>query len=379
VLPEDMMRHVKGEALNVGCVLTWGPCYEYQKHFFEGKPSALSDPLTIIRYDVEVSGFGSQRMGHICLLRLKDQDYPRSGGNKDKWPSWCTPILKWAKAQKAITGYAHSALGYDFPGITELPSYKIPNCRGIGANELFVNVTDGLCDFISAMNTNRLDELNSFYHVINCGFPLKLSGETDFPCVTGSRVGMGRVYVKLAGPLNFDDWAEGIRLGRSYVSDGFAHPLKFEVGGQEQGYDPVKLDRPGQVPVRFTVACAPSLGRPQKVEVVINGKAVHAVDVPADGKSHSYETTLTIDHSRWIALRQFPRFHTNPVDVLVGGKPIRADRRSAEWCIKVIDQVWNVKKDGIKADELADAKATFERAKRVYAKIAEECPPVTQP
>jgi hypothetical protein len=373
VLPEDMFRHVKGEALNVGCVLTWGPCYEYQKRFFEGKTHKLSDPLTLMRYDVEVSGFGSQRMGHVCLLRLHDQDYPGSGGDKEKWPSWCTPILRWAKAQKAVTGFAHSALGYE-TAISEVPSYRVPHCRGIGANELFVNVTEGLCDFISAMNTNRYDELNSFYHVLNCGFPLKLSGETDFPCVSGSRVGMGRVYVKLAGPLNFDDWAEGIRLGRSYVSDGYAHPLEFRVGGQEQGFDPVKLDKTGEVPVRFTVACAPSLGRAQKVEVVVNAKPVYAVEVPADGRPHTFETAIPVERSSWVALRQFPRFHTNPVNVLVANQPIRADRRSAEWCIQVIDQVWSVKQNGIKAEEQADAKAAFERAKAVYAKIAKECP-----
>jgi hypothetical protein len=185
---------------------------------------------------------------------------------------------------------------------------------------------------------------------------------------------MGRVYVKLAGPLNFDDWAEGIRLGRSYVSDGYAHPLEFRVGGQEQGFDPVKLDKPGEVPVRFTVACAPSLGRAQKVEVVVNAKPVYAVEVPADGRPHTFETAIPVERSSWMALRQFPRFHTNPVNVLVADQPIRADRRSAEWCIQVIDQVWSVKQNGIKADEQADAKAAFERAKAVYAKIAKECP-----
>ena len=36
-LPEAMMRHILGEDLNVGCVLTWGPCWYFQKDFFEGK------------------------------------------------------------------------------------------------------------------------------------------------------------------------------------------------------------------------------------------------------------------------------------------------------------------------------------------------------
>src|SRR5205085_6742445 len=104
--------HVKGEALNVGCCLTWGPCYDYQRQFFEAMPHKLTEPFTVLKYDVEVSGFGSQALGHVCLLNLRDQTYPGSAGTKVKgWPTWTTPLMRWAKAQGAITGYAHSANG----------------------------------------------------------------------------------------------------------------------------------------------------------------------------------------------------------------------------------------------------------------------------
>ena len=40
--------------------------------------------------DVEVSGFGSQSLGHVCLLNLRDQTYPGSEGTVKKgWPT-CT-------------------------------------------------------------------------------------------------------------------------------------------------------------------------------------------------------------------------------------------------------------------------------------------------
>lgn len=35
--PEDMLRHILGEDLNIGCVLSWGPCWYTQKKYFEGK------------------------------------------------------------------------------------------------------------------------------------------------------------------------------------------------------------------------------------------------------------------------------------------------------------------------------------------------------
>ena len=71
-----MMRHILGEELNVGSVLTWGPGWYFQKQFFEGKDHELSTRDNLMRYDVEVSGFPSSHTGHLVLLRLKEQDYP---------------------------------------------------------------------------------------------------------------------------------------------------------------------------------------------------------------------------------------------------------------------------------------------------------------
>ena len=97
-----MFLHVKGEGLNVGCSLTWGPCYDFQRQFFEPTPHKLSEPFTVLKYDVEVSGFGSQALGHVCLLNLRDQTYPGSEGTKTKgWPTWTTPLMRWAKEQGA--------------------------------------------------------------------------------------------------------------------------------------------------------------------------------------------------------------------------------------------------------------------------------------
>ncbi|HEX8290251.1 MAG TPA: CehA/McbA family metallohydrolase, partial [Pyrinomonadaceae bacterium] len=107
VLPKDMMRHIVGEGLNVGDVLTWGPCYYYQKQFFEAKVNKLSTRENLMRYDVEVSGFPSSHAGHLTLLGLKDQDYP-GAETIEEWPTWDLPVLKWAKAQGAAVGFAHS-------------------------------------------------------------------------------------------------------------------------------------------------------------------------------------------------------------------------------------------------------------------------------
>ena len=37
VLASDMIRQCIGEDLKVGCNLTWGPCFDFQKQFFSGQ------------------------------------------------------------------------------------------------------------------------------------------------------------------------------------------------------------------------------------------------------------------------------------------------------------------------------------------------------
>ena len=110
VKPEDMWRHILGEDLDVGCVLSWGPCWYAQKQFFDGKIHPLSTSEYLMRYDVEVSGFPSSHAGHLCLLRLKEDDYPGTT-RIDEWPSWDLPVLKWGKSQGGVVGFSHSGWG----------------------------------------------------------------------------------------------------------------------------------------------------------------------------------------------------------------------------------------------------------------------------
>src|SRR5204863_17943 len=66
-------------------------------------------------------------------------------------------------------------------------------------------------DFMSTVDTPSVWELNIWYHTLNVGFRTRASGETDFPCIYGERVGLGRSYVKLDGKLNYADWCVGRR------------------------------------------------------------------------------------------------------------------------------------------------------------------------
>jgi hypothetical protein len=399
VLPKDMFRHILGEDLNVGCVLSWGPCWYFQKQFFEGKVHELSQPSYIMRYDIEVSGFPSQHAGHLCLLRLKEDDYPGTT-RIEEWPSWDLPILKWGKSQGGVVGFSHSGWGLDVD-TKELPNYEIPPFSGIGANEYIVDVTHDAVDFISSVDTPYVWELNIWYHTLNCGYRCRLSGETDFPCIYGDKVGLGRIYCKLDGKLDFDRYCEEIRNGRSYVGDGKSHLMDFTVNDREVGTEgsEVRLTEGGKVRVAAKVAARldekpnPSLrdrsykdkpywdiercrigdSRKVPVEVVVNGLPVARTEIEADGTLRDLSWEIPIERSSWITLRILPSSHTNPIFVLVGGKPIRASKRSAEWCLKSVDRCWESKLRGTRREERDAARAAYDHARDAYRKVLAEC------
>ena len=404
VTPEDMMRHILGEDLNVGCVLSWGPCWYYQKQFFDGKVHELSTDDYVMRYDVEVSGFPSSHAGHLSILRLTEDDY--NGVERiEEWPSWDLPVLQWAKEQGAVTGFSHSGWGLKVDG-DELPNYNMPPFDGIGANEYIVDVVHDAVDFISTVDTPAIWELSIWYHTLNCGFRTRISGETDFPCIYGERVGLGRIYVKMPpGPLNFDAWVDGLKEGRSYVGDGKSHLLDFTVGGVPVGEKPstgeisqLDLEEPGVVNITARVAArlgeTPNLeikNRPlahqpywdierarieesQKVpvELIVNGQSVETQEVVANGEIVPLQFEASIDRSSWVALRIFPSSHTNPVFVIVDDKPIRASRRSAQWCLDAVEVCWNAKVDRIREEERDAAREAYNVASQTYQKILEE-------
>ncbi|HEY1165091.1 MAG TPA: CehA/McbA family metallohydrolase [Chitinophaga sp.] len=396
VRPPDMWRQIIGEDLRIGAVLAWGPGWYHQKEYFTGKADPLSTANNIMRYDVEVSGFPSSHAGHVVLLRLKEDDYPGASSIED-WPSWTQPVLQWARSQEAVTGYAHSGWGLEPTQPAKgLPNDVLPKMDGIGANEYVVTVTEGLVDFYSAGDTPAPWELNMWYHTLNCGFRTRLSGETDFPCIFDERVGIARSYFKPDGPLNYDAYIAAIKKGRCYVSDGYSHIIDFKVNGLEAGTanSEVSLQQPQTV--RVTAKAAAFLpaeqdekgkqiaGRPLteqpywhierarigstrqvNVELLINGIPVDTAQITADGQLHDIQFSPSMQQSGWAALRIFPSAHTNPVFVIVDGKPICV-KQSAEWCGHAVEQCWKMKQEHIRPAERPTAQAAYEQARKVY-------------
>jgi hypothetical protein len=362
------------------------------------------DVSSLVRYDIETSGFPSSHCGHLVLLRLQNGSYP--GTNIiDDWPSWNMPILRWAKSQGAVVGYAHSAHGLVVDS-TELPNYLMPPFNSMGANEFIADVThEGAVDFISGCDLWPFAEMNIWYHTLNCGYMTAFAGETDFPCLTDACVGGGRSYVPLTSLPKKDggytDWLQSLLHDSSYFGDGRSHLFGFTVAGARRGREPVKLEASGTVVVTAQV-CArlepepntttraiqhaspynkpywhlerARIGESRKVpvELIVNGFPVDRTEIDADGRIQEVRFRAELNQSSWLALRIYPSSHTNPVFVTVAGKSVRASRKSAAWCRAAVDVCWKQKRQRIRPSELSAAAAAYEHARAAYDRILAE-------
>lgn len=221
-----------------------------------------------------------------------------------------------------------------------------------------------------------------------------MAAETDFPCITDERVGGGRSYVHLPGALTYDAWCEGLRSGRSYVSDGFAHLMDFKAGdvGVGTGAE-LTLTAASRVGLTVDAACLlpeqPPPARPDpmrrpywtpeharipgtrdvNVEAVVNGHAVARQRIRTDGSVQAVRLEIPIEESSWIALRIPGTAHTNPIFVHVAARPLRASRRSAQWCLAAVDRCWEQKGPRIRAREREAARLAYDHARTRYRAI----------
>jgi hypothetical protein len=229
-------------------------------------------------------------------------------------------------------GFAHSGWGLEVKP-HDLPNYEIPGFDGIGANEYIVDVTyPDSVDFISTMDTPYVWELNIWYHTLNVGFRTRISGETDFPCITDARVGQGRVYAKVDGPLSYSAWLDALRAGRSYVSDGRSHLIDFSVNGVEVGTNAseVRLKGTGTVHVRLKAAAylTPTAAggesaadqEPSWMSPFNNSWNAHSVDASSTASIHDrpmdQEPYWQIERARIGNTREVP------VELVMNGKPV---------------------------------------------------------
>ncbi len=171
-----------------------------------------------------------------------------------------------------------------------------------------------------------------YYHVLNCGLRLPPSAGSASG-VLPNPVGYNRVYVHLGRDFSYDQWWEGLRAGRSFVTNGPL--LRVTAAGQLPGHvftapagQELKLDLQARLttrePVRF-------------IEIIQNGEVQRRVPFEEWSKSGSLGT-VTFQQSGWFLVRTFTenaktfRFaSTAPFYVEIGDNKRPVLKRSAQF------------------------------------------------
>ena len=224
-------------------------------------------------------------------------------------------------------------------------------------------------DFIEVFQFGVLKS-QEWYELLNAGFQVTGIAGSDFPVPLNNRkpwprwlplLGPERTLVKArAAGSSYDAWAAGVRSGSVVVSNG---PLLE-----------MQVDK-----ATGAATASASFFRPLvNLEIVSNGVVIAAV--PGDGKRTrlTVSTQLKCEQSCWVAARTVARkndgepdiqAHTNPVYLLVGGRPVmvRAARESVvkQWEAEL---AWYRSASLVFGDE-ARRREFFERGERTLSEL----------
>jgi hypothetical protein len=369
--PETMLLQCEGEDLNVCNFMVANSDGDgvFDRRFFRGRPDPLSKPRTVLYWNEE---YRSTIWGHMTLVNLRQVVEPVFTGFKDTTNPYDIPTnadtADRTHRQGGLVNYTHAAYEPSDP-------YR----GAYTAKGLPVDAALGKVDSVD-LNNSYAAAVPLWYRLLNCGFRLPASAGTDcfLNRVVSRLPGSDRCYVRIDGEFSYAKWIEGLRAGRSFVTNGPF--VELIVDGRRPG-DSVRLSAPGKTNVKSKAWWHLPLRR---AELVQDGKVIAAKEFAADGHwERTWEQEVPIEHSGWLALRTLgpshpdnsageAYAHTSPVYVEVAGRPPEA-RADAQFFVEWINRLETAlrERDRIPTPpEKARVMAQLEAARAVYAKIA---------
>lgn len=214
-----------------------------------------------------------------------------------------------------------------------------------------------------------------YYLLLNCGFRLQPTAGTASG-VHPVPLGYSRVYVQLDGAFSGPAWIEGLRRGRSFVTNG--PMLLATVEERAPGHEFRQEQAESRAyRVQGEVWSAIPMDR---VEVIHQGRVIASLpaanEPTPEGVFHQrFEHTVAVEQSSWIVLRCFAvdsdgrvRFaHTAPWHIQVQDQPVRPRSYEVQYLIERMEHEIQ-RNQGLLMDEALDE---YRQALRIYRSIAE--------
>lgn len=372
--PPSILQMCEGEDLNVANMVLANSDGNgvFDRQFFRGALDPLSKPHTLLWWNEE---FRSTIWGHMTLFHLKQVVEPVYTGFPNTTNPWDIPtngdIARRTHWQNAVASYTH-------PTNNPIDFYDQP----YSAKGLPIDAALGLIDVVDVMGYVYEPSVPLWYRLLNCGFRIPAAAGTDvfLNRINSYPPGHGRVYVHVDGAFTYESWIDGLKKGRSFVSN--SPMLEFTVDGNEPGAT-IHLDQPGKVKVVGKVSSAYPV---EKLVVMQNGISAGDGVLEPGGLSGKIEAEIQVDRTGWIALRasgpandgsmaRSMAAHTNPVYVEVKGtRPIT--QPDAEFFLGWIDRLEAdlKRRNRVPESEMKAVLDHLNQARSVYQKLRQTAP-----
>jgi TolB protein len=185
-----------------------------------------------------------------------------------------------------------------------------------------------------------LGTAEAWYRLLNVGAQVTPSAGTDamVDFFRTMAIGTTRVYVDVAGDVTMPRYLEGLRAGRSFVTNGPL--LRFRVDGQQPG---AVLKAAAGADLAWALDVSTSVPF-ERVEILVNGEVVWSADGLPQPGAQTYRGSGIVPAGGWIAARvhggstewpamdSYPFAHTAPIWVGAAGStdPAAAARAARE-------------------------------------------------
>jgi TolB protein len=368
--PENLMMMARAEDLDVVGEKVCNKDHRIFDHqYFTGKPHELTNSEQILTFGEE---YRPPFYGHINFINLtKHLISPfttgyEGSGIESLYPS-NTDMFLAARKQGAIGGYVHPWSG-DPPRAGYSVARGFPVDLALGSFE-YLEVHTSAAHFTGTAPV--------YHRALNCGFRITASAGED--SILGLHatpiIGSSRLYAYVGDKLDWADYVEAIRRGRTFVTNGPL--LTLTVDGKIPG-DEIRLPADGgSVELNASVQSIVPL---EKLEVFFNGKVIESSNGSAIHKR------IPINQSGWITIRasnskpQHPIDdsyivgETSPIYVYKGDQPVRS-KVDAQYFITWIDDITKQAQahPGWRSErERSHVLTQFQQARKVFEQRAQE-------
>lgn len=309
---------------------------------------------------------GINEEGHVSQFDIQE---PVRDPNQYQRYSY---VFDGVHAQGGLVGYDHLAWSKSWNLKQDPRNATLHPYPGWDVN---INTIRGKVDFFSILQNNNMG-LEDYYDFLNLGVKVIATASTDYPApLVGEETTYS--YSGTGGNFSPDAWYDGVRRGRTFVTNG--PMLTLTVGDGMMG-DEVHVAKDAKLHVHAQAWAPESIGAPKVLEIVAEGKVIKSVASPGvkqDKLIADFE--ITPGESQWIAARTTSfngaMAHTTPVYVIVNGRSF-IDRDNVQQLvakqIKALDWIENSRvgnpqvtarwgpgtADGLRQD-IEEARATY--------------------